>query len=212
MRLTDDLFWSWLSRGWSRWREALVFVQPATGLAWQRTRVRDHWARLSRREPGRPAIRQEVRALLREISEANPRWGSPRILGALRTLGIPVAKSTVEKDRVRPRRPPSPAWRVFLKTHLTELVALDVFPGPPVGFTVRFVLIVLAHDRRKVVHSTVPEHPTAQWTAQHLREACPWDTAPEYLFRDRDAVYGEGVQRCVTRVGLDQVLTASRSS
>jgi len=100
VRLTDDLFWSWLSRGWSRWREALVFVQPATGLAWQRTRFRDHWARRSRREPGRPAIRQEVRALLREISEANPRWGSPRIQGELRTLGIPVAKSTVEKDRV----------------------------------------------------------------------------------------------------------------
>ena len=97
VRLTDRLFWSWLSRGWSRWREALVFVQPATVLAWQRTRFRDHWARLSRRGPGRPAIAKEIRELIREISAANPRWGSPRILGELRKLGIVVAKSTVEK-------------------------------------------------------------------------------------------------------------------
>ena len=213
VRLTDRIFWSWMSRGWSRWREVLIFVQPATVLAWQSARFREHWARLSQAgHAGGPTIGGDVRQLIREISTANPRWGSPRILGALRTLGISVAKSTVEKYRVRRRTPPSPTWRAFLKNHLTELVALDVFTVTTVGFTVRFVLIVLAHDRRKVVHSTVPEHPTAQWTAQHLREACPWDTAPEYLFRDRDAVYGEGVQRCVTRVGLDQVLTAPRSS
>jgi len=83
--LSDHLFWLWLSRGWSRGREVLVFVQPATVLAWQRTRFRDHWARLSRTgRPGRLAIPKELRALIREISTANPRWGSPRILGKLR--------------------------------------------------------------------------------------------------------------------------------
>ena len=179
VRLTDRLFWSWLSRGWSRWREALVFVQPATVLAWQRKRFRDHWAHLSRRHPGRPAIPKEVRELIRDISAANPQWGSPRILGEVRKLGIPVAKSTVEKYRVRPRRPPSPAWRTFLKTHVTELVALDFFTVPTVGVKVLFVLIVLAHHRRRVVHFTVTEHPTAQWTAQQLVEAFPWDTPPK---------------------------------
>ena len=179
VRLTDRLFWSWLSRGWSRWREALVFVQPATVLAWQRKRFRDHWAHLSRRHPGRPAIPKEVRELIRDISAANPQWGSPRILGEVRKLGIPVAKSTVETYRVRPRRPPSPAWRTFLKTHVTELVALDFFTVPTVGFKVLFVLIVLAHNRRKVVHFNVTEHPTAQWTAQQLVEAFPWDTPPK---------------------------------
>ena len=162
MCLSDRIFWSWLARHWARWREVLVFVQPATVLAWQRQRFRDHWARLSRRKPGRPAIPQEIRELIREISATNPRWGSPRILGELRKLGIPVAKSTVEKYRVRPRRPSSPAWRAFLKTHLTELVALDFFTVPTVGFKVLFVLIVLAHERRKVVHFNVTEHPTAQ--------------------------------------------------
>jgi len=185
VRLTDRLFWSWLSRGWSRWRDVLVFVQPATVLAWQRKRFREHWARLSRREPGRPTVSEE----LRELSAANPRWGSPRILGELRKLAIAVAQSTVEKYRVRPRRPASPSWRAFLKTHVTELVALDFFTVPTGGFKVLFVLIVLAHHRRRIIHFNVTEHPTAQWTAQQPVEAFPWETAPKYLLRDRDAEY-----------------------
>lgn len=160
---------------------------------------------------GRPTIPSEIRALIRDISAANPRWGSPRILGELRKLGIAVAKSTVEKYRVRPRRPPSPAWRAFLKHHLTELVALDFFTVPTVGFKVLFVLVILAHARRKVVHFNVTKHPTAQWTAQQLVEAVPWETAPRYLLRDRDAVYGQCFQRRVTSLGMEQVLTAPRS-
>jgi putative transposase len=187
----------------------VVFVQPATVLAWQRARFRDHWARLNRTgRPGRPAISREVRDLIREVSAANPRWGSPRILGEMRKLGIVVAKSTVEQYRVRPRRPPSPTWRACLKTHLTKFVALDFFTVPTVGFKVLFVLIVLARERRRVVHFNVTEHPTAQWTGQQLVDAFPWDTAPKYLLRDRDAVYGEWFQRRVTRLGIEQMLTA----
>jgi transposase InsO family protein len=203
--------WSWLARHWARWRELLVFVQSATVLAWQRARFRDHWARLSRRDPDRPAIPKELRELVRDISAANPQWGSPRILGELRKLGIPVAQSTVEKYRVRPRRPSSPSWRAFLKSHMTEIVALDFFTMPTVGFKVLFVLVVLAHRRRKVVHFNVTAHPTAQRTAQQLVEAFPWETAPKYLLRDRDAVYGERFQRRVANLGIEQVLTGPRS-
>jgi hypothetical protein len=173
VRPPDRLVWAWLSRGWSRWREVLVFVQPATVLAWQRQRFREHWARLSRRAPGRPGIPKEVQALIRDISAANPRWGSPRILGEVRKLGIAVAKSTVETYRVRPRRPSSPSWRAFLRNHLTDLVAIDFFTVPTVGSKVLFVLIVLAHHRRTVIHFNVTEHPTAQWAAQQLVEAFP---------------------------------------
>jgi len=211
LRPGDRVFWSWLARWWGRWREALVFVQPATVLAWQRKRFREHWAQLSRREPGRPRITTELRELIREVSAANPRWGSPRILGELRKLGIAVAKSTVEKYRVRPRRPVSPSWRAFLKNHLTELAALDFFTVPTVGFKVLFVLIVLAHNRRKVIHFNVTEHPTAGWTGQQIVEAFPWDSAPKYLLRDRDAVFGSCFQQRVANLGMEQVLTAPRS-
>lgn len=212
VRPGDRILWSWLAQRWARWREALVFVQPATVLAWQRKRFREHWARLSRTgSSGRPTISKEVRELIREISAANPRWGSPRILGELRKLGIAGAKSTIEKYRVRHRSPPSPTWRVFLKTHLTELVALAFFTVPTVGFKVLFVLVILTHARRKVVHFNVTAHPTARWTAQQLVEAFPWGTAPKYLLRDRDAVYGDWFQRRVANLGMDQVLAAPRS-
>jgi len=124
------LVWAWLSRGWARWREVLVCVQPATVLVWQRQRFRAHWARLSRRGPGRPGIPPELRTLIREISGTTPCWGSPRILGELRKLGIPVANSTIEKYRVRPPSPSSPTWRAFLNNHLSDSVALDFFAVP----------------------------------------------------------------------------------
>jgi putative transposase len=109
LRPTDRLFWGWLSRLWPAWQDALAFVQPRTVIAWQRQRFRDHWRRLSQSgTPGRPAIAQEVRELIQDMWQANPTWGSPRIVGELRKVGIEVAKSTVETYRVRPRRPSSP--------------------------------------------------------------------------------------------------------
>jgi transposase InsO family protein len=209
----DRLFWSWLSRCWSGWRSSLVFVQPRTVIAWQRKRFRDHWARLSQQgRPGRPPVAKEIRALIRKMSEANPSWGSPRIVGELRKLGIDVAKSTVDKYRVRTEQTtPSPTWRAFLTNHVTDLVSIDFFVVPTVRFRVLFVLVVLAHHRRSVVHFHVTEHPTAQWTGQQIVEAFPWDTAPKYLLRDRDGVYGSEFQKRVNSLGIEEVLTAPRS-
>lgn len=82
---------------------------------------------------------------------------------------------------MRPRRPASPSWRAFLKNHVTDLLALDFFTVPTVGFKVLFVLMVLAHDRRKVLHFNVTGHPTAQWTARQLVEAFPWGYGPDVL-------------------------------
>jgi putative transposase len=106
---TDRIIWAWLARLWPGWREALVFVQPRTVIAWQQQRFRDHWRRLSQqRTPGRPTLAKEVRQLIRDMWQANPTWGAPRIVGELHKLGIDVAKSTVEKYRVRRCQRPSP--------------------------------------------------------------------------------------------------------
>src|SRR5262245_28276642 len=122
LRPTDRLFWVWLSRLWPGWQEALAFVQPRTVIAWQRQRFRDHWRRLSQPgNPGRPSIAKEVCDLIRAMWQANPTWGSPRIVGELRKLGIEVAKSTVEKYRPRPKQPSSPTWKTFLKNHMPDL-------------------------------------------------------------------------------------------
>jgi transposase InsO family protein len=209
---TDRLFWAWLSRLWSGWQEALAFVQPRTVIAWQRKHFRAHWRRLSQRgTPGRPALAKEVRDLIRQMWQANPTWGSPRIVGELQKLGIAVAKSTVEKYRPRPKKPPSPTWKTFLKNHVQDLVALDFFVVPTVTFRVLFVLVILAHERRRIVHFNITEHPTAAWTAQQVVEAFPWDEAPRYLLRDRDRIYGTHFRQRVRHMGIKEVLTAPQS-
>ena len=142
---------------------------------------------------------------------SNPTWGSPRIVGELRKLGITVSKSTVEKYRPRIRKPPSPTWKAFLGNHVKDLVSCDFFTVPTVKFEVPFVLIVLAHHRRKVIHFNVTEYPTSQWTAQQIVEAFPWDTAPRYLLRDRDKVYGIDFRMRVRSLDIEEILTAPRS-
>ncbi len=210
IKVADRLLWAWLSRTWAGWRQVLVFVQPSTVIAWQRRRFRDHWARLSRGEPGRPPVAKAVRDLIREMSSANPRWGSPRIVGELAKLGIHVAKSTVEKYMVRPKKPSSPTWRAFLDNHVKDLLSIDSFVVPTVTFKVLFVFVVLVHARRRIVHFNLTEHPTAQWAAQQISEAFPWEVAPRYLVRDRDSVYGSAFRTRMACMGIEEVLTAPR--
>jgi transposase InsO family protein len=208
----DRLFWVWLSRLWPSWHTALAFVQPRTVIAWQRKRFRDHWRRLSQRgKPGRPAIAKEVRGLIRTMWQSNPTWGAPRIVGELQKLGIDVAKSTVETYRVRLQKPPSPTWKTFLKNHVQDLVSLDFFVVPTVRHTGLFVLVILAHHRRRVVHFNVTEHPTAEWTAQQVINAFPWDEAPRYLLRDRDRIYRTSFRQRVRHMGIEEVVIAPRS-
>ena len=188
---SDRVFWSWLSRFWAGWQHTPAFVQPHTVITWQKKRFRDHWRRLSQQgTPGRPPVAKDVRDLIREMSRANPTWGSPRIVGELRKLGIEVAKSTVEKYRLRPRKPSSPTWKSFLQNHVQDRIATDFFVVPTVTYKILFVFVILAHERRRVVHFNITEHPTAQWTAQQVVEAFPWDEVPRYLLRDRDRIYG----------------------
>jgi transposase InsO family protein len=212
LKPADRLFWAWLSRVWSGWQEALVFVQPATVIEWQRKRFRQHWTRRSRRQkPGRPAIPVEIRRLIRRMSQVNSGWGAPRIAGELAELGIGVAEATVRKYMLRRRKPPSPTWRALLTNHAEDLVAINFFVVPTIRFRVLFVLVVLAHHRRRVLHFNVTENPAAQWTAQQIAEAFPWGEVPRYLLRDRDGVYGKHFRDRVRGMGIEEVTIAPQS-
>lgn len=149
--------------------------------------------------------------MIRPISGANPLWGTPRIVGGLGKLGSNLAKSTMDKYRVRSRKAPSPSWKAFLKNHVNDLVSIDFLIVPTIRFKLLYVLIVLAHSRRKVFHFNVTENPTALWTAQQIVEAFPWDSAPTYLLRDRDAIYGGAFQKRIHALGIEQILSAPRS-
>ena len=208
----DRIFWVWLSKLWSGWRDALVIVQPETVVKWHRQGFRLYWRwKSAGRKVGRPKLATEVRELIRGMSIANPLWGAPRIRSELRLLGIDLAQRTVAKYMVRDRKPPSQTWRTFLKNHVGDIAAIDFFTVPTVSFRVLFCFIVLRHERRRVVHFNVTAHPTAPWTAQQIVEAFPFDEAPRYLLRDRDSIYGQVFQQRVRSMGIEQVLIAPRS-
>src|SRR5213593_2546060 len=209
LRRTDRLFWVWLARLWAGWRRPLVIVTPDTVLRWQRRRFREHWTKLSGRPTaGRPPVNAEITALARKMAAANPLWGAPRIHAELLKLGIDVAERTVSRLR---RSPPSQTWRMFLTNHVRDLVSIDFVTVPTARLRVLFVLVILAHHRRRVLHFNVTEHPTAAWTAQQLVDTFPDDSAPPYLLRDRDSVYGHAFRQRVKGMGICEVLTAPYS-
>jgi putative transposase len=149
--------------------------------------------------------------LIRRISRENPLWGAPRIQSELRLLGFNVTEKTVAKYRVKRAKPPSQTWKTFLANHADQIVAVDFFTIPTINFRVLYCFIVLLHDRRKIVHFNVTEHPTADWTSQQIIEAFPEDTAPRYLLRDRDSIYGAEFQSRVKGMQIEEVVTAPHS-
>ena len=212
LRARDRLFWMALARSWRNWRTALMVVQPDTVIRWHRDWLRRRWTRRSRRRPdGRPPIDQQIRTLVREMATANPLWGAPRIHGELRTLGVHVSERTVSR-LLAPHTGPSPqTWKTFLTNHLASAASMDFFTVPPLTGRVLFVVIVLSHVRRRIVHFNITEHPTAEWTAQQVINAFPDDTAPKWLHRDRDSVYGESFRCRLAGMGIAEVISAPAS-
>ena len=208
---TDRLLWMWLYRIWPRALNAMVLVKPATVIQWHRKGFRLCWRWRSRsRSVGRPKVSSETRDLIRQMSMANPLWGAPRIHGELLKLGIEVSQATV--GRYLPWRPkvPSPTWRTFLQNHMTDIVAVDMFVVATATFRLFYALILLGHDRRRIIHFNVTQNPTQAWLSRQMTEAFPWDTAPRYLLRDRDAAFGQGFRDRVHAMGVKEVVTAPR--
>ena len=211
LRPIDRLLWMVLSSVWPGWRQAVQIVTPATVVRWHRRGFAAYWRWTSRpRRVGRPALASARRALIRQMRVANPLWGAPRIHGELQKLGIHVSQATVATYLGRRTGPPSQSWRTFLANHVSELASIDFFTVPTATFRVLLVFVVRSHDRRRIVHVNVTAHPTAAWTAQQLREAWPGDTAPRFVIRDRDAMYGSDPRRTLQHIGIEDVLTAPR--
>jgi putative transposase len=205
----DRLIWVWLYRLWPRFLKVIVVVKPATVIQWHRQGFRLYWR--WRSKSGRPAINREVRDLIRQMCNANPLWGAPRIHGELLKLGIEVSQATVAKYMMRRRGRPSPTWRSFLRNEAVGIAAIDMFVVPSATFRLLFVMLILAHDRRKIVRFDVTQHPTAGWLSRQVTEAFPWDTAPRFLLRDRDVSYGSIFRKRVEAMGITEVVTAPRS-
>jgi putative transposase len=207
----DRALWVWLSRLWTECRSAIIIVKPETVISWHRQGFRLYWRWKSRHPAGRPSVSSEVAELIRQMSLANTRWGAPRIHGELLKLGIQVSQATVAKYMARHRKSPSQKWHTFLKNHMQTLASADFFVVPTITFRVLFVFVILSHDRRRPIHFAVTAHPTSEWAARQLLEAFPWDSAPRYLLRDPDRIYGEKLHEVTKWLGIRNVLTAPKS-
>src|ERR1700738_2835243 len=189
----------------SRWvpsiLQVLTVIRPETLVRWHLGGFRCYWRWKSLGRGGRPQIETELRALIRRMSIENPLWGAPRIHGELLKLGFDVAQSSVAKYMVKRRRPPSQAWRVFLRNHAQDIAAMDLFVVPTIGFDLLYALVIVRLDRRDLVLINVTTNPTAEWVARQITEAFPsWP--PGYMIRDRDRVYGTVVTRRLRAMGI----------
>ena len=211
--MSDRAFWLVLARLWSRWADVLVVVKPDTVVRWHRAGFRLFWRWKSRsRRLAENDVSAEVKALIRQMAQANVTWGAPRIHGELLKLGIDISERSVSRFMPpTPRKPPSQTRLTFLDNHFDSLASIDFFAVPTATFRVLFVFFILLHDRRRVVHFNITEHPGAAWTAQQIIEAFPEDTAPRYMMRDRDGIYGDYFCRRVEGMAVEQVLTAPQS-
>src|SRR6266852_2363617 len=149
------------------------------------------------------------RQLVRKISRENPLWGAPRIHGELLKLGINIGETSVGKYIVRRRNPPSQNWRTFLENHVKTMVSVDFFTVPTIRFQVLYVFLVLAHDRRKIIHFNVTAHPTDEWAAQQLREAFPFEQIT--CFGTATGSSAMSLRKDVRAMGIKEVLSAPQS-
>ena len=195
IRLTNNDRWFFIQlyRWFPSILKVLTIIRPETLVRWHRAGFRCYWRWKSRHLGGRPQIKTDLRAMIRQMSIENPLWGAPRIHGELLKLGYEVAQSSVAKYMVKRRGPPSQGWRTFLRNHAPDIAAMDLFIVPTIGFDL---------DRRDLVWINVTTNPTAEWIARQLTEAFPWNEAPLYLIRDRDRIYGTVVTRRLRAMGI----------
>src|SRR6266568_3487076 len=211
LTMVDRLLFVWLYRLFPSVLAAITIVQPETIIRWHRTGFRLYWCWKSRSRGGRPKVPIEIRRLIREMSLANRLWGAPRIHGELLKLGFQVAQSTVAKYMLRSGRGRSQTWKTFLHNHAAGIAAMDFLVVPTVGFKLLFVLVILRHQRRRLISLSVTANPTAEWIARQITDAFPWNEAPDHLIRDRDASYGHAVTRRLAAMGIRDHPTAPRS-
>jgi hypothetical protein len=144
------------------------------------------------RPTGTTGHSREVRDLIREMCRENPSFGAPRIHGELLELGIDIGESSVRKYMVHGRKPPSQTWRTFLENHAQQLVSIDFFTVPTLRFQVLYVFLVLAHDRRRILHFNVTAHPTAEWTQDSNCGRHFPSTNSRATFTDREPIFRWG--------------------
>ena len=212
LTIADKLFWVFIRRFWSDWKEGLIVVTPETVVRWHRAGFQLYWRLISRaRKPlGRRPVTKEIRDLISRMVAENPTWRAPRIHGELVMLGIDVSERSVSRWMRHAPRPPDSGqrWLAFLRNHREAIAAMDFFSVPTFTFNVLYVFFLIGHDRRRILHFNVTRHPTSVWIVQQLREAFPYEPTPKFVLHDHDAKYGIEVPAAIRSMNMNPLRTA----
>ena len=213
--LFDKIFWVVAGRVWSAWKLSLIIVTPETVVRWHRAGFRLYWRLISKARTwtGRRPTSKEVRELIFRMVSENPTWGAPRIHGELLMLGFDVSERTISRWMKRAPRNPEPVerWLAFLRNHREAIAAMDFFAVPTITFSVLCGFFIISHDRRRILHFNVTQHPTSTWIIQQLREAFPYRSSPRFLIFDRDSKYSVDVACAVRSMAIRPVRTSFES-
>ena len=207
----DRVILGWLSQMGLAVVDAIIIVKPETLVRWHRLGFRAFWLWKSGSVGGRPPVARELRTLILRMAAENPLWGAPRIHGELLKLGFELSQATVSNYIRRHPRPRGQAWRTFIDNHRDAIAATDLFVVPTIGLKLMYGIVIVHLKRRELVWTNATLHPTAEWIAQQLTEAFPWESAPSHLIRDRDATYGAVFKRRLNAMGIRDHPTAPRS-
>ena len=211
LKPSDRALWAVLCHVLPNWRQHLTIVKPETVVGWHRSGWRLFWRWRCRSVRGRPKVSAEVRALIRKMSSENRLWGAPRIHGELLKLGYDICETTIAKYMVRQPGPAAQTWRTFIRNHMSEIVAIDFFTVHTATFRTLYVFVILSLERRRVIHFNITTNPTAEWTSLQLTQAFPFDSAPRFLIRDRDGIYGQKTIDTIENLGVEPVVISRRS-
>jgi transposase InsO family protein len=194
------------------WKERLFIVKPDTLIKWHRLGFHYFWRWKSGTEGGRPSMNLEVVILIKKMANENPTWGAPRIHGELLKLGYKICESTVQRYMPKKgKRNNGQNWKTFLKNHSRDIILIDFLTVPTINFKLMYVLVIIEHHRRKLIHFNVTKNPTSKWTIQQIRNMLFDYESPKYLIRDRDKKYGNLFSEGINNFGIKQIITAYRS-
>ncbi len=204
-----------LRRLWPGWKRALILIQPETVVRWHWVGFKVYWRWFSWRRirVGRKCVSRKLRELIFRMVAENLTWGAPRIHGELKMLGFDISERTVARWMRKAPRDPEPAkrWAAFLSNHREAIAAMDFFTVPTLTFGVLYCFFVIAHGWRRILHSNVTKHPGSAWVIQQLREAFPYDSAPDYLIFDRGSNFNKEVIDTLKSFGIHPKRTSFRS-
>jgi len=198
-----------LARLVPNWKRVLQIIQPETRPRWHRAGFRLFWRFKSHARQPAHRLDAETIALIQRLERENWLWGAERIRVELLTLGIRVAKRTIQKYMrvVRSQSPTGQTWSTFLKAQGQNIWACDFLSVVTLFFQTLYVFVIVPVGSRRVVHVNATARPSDEWVAQQLREATPFEETAKHLICANDTKFGPAFEAGAKTCGLEVIHT-----